>query len=59
MFKNLLKYYADILEKMSVGALCIGLFQKERLGVIIGVTSFVLWQILRCLEIKVRTKKEG
>jgi hypothetical protein len=46
------KYAADILEKMTVGALCVGIFQDKADGAIIGSICLVTWLALRLIETK-------
>jgi len=52
----MIKYWGDIVEKLTAGALIIGLFQKEgdlRLSGL-GLLLVVLWAILRRVEIRAR-----
>jgi len=51
------KYTGDLLEKMAVGALCVGMFQKNPDGVIIGSVCFLGWLIIRLHETRPWQKK--
>ena len=53
------KFFADIVEKLTVGAFCMGLFQDNKLGVIIGATGFVFWFVLRIKEIRAKGARNG
>ena len=46
------KYTADLLEKMAVGALCVGIFQEKTDGAIIGAVCLISWLFLRLYETK-------
>jgi len=52
----MLKYTGDILEKMTVGALCVGIFQEDWKGVILGATGLAVWILLRLKETRNRNE---